>query len=708
MAGLNLCCRADFEEKARFCFELFDFNLNASLSKKELVVMLMANISGLSLLIGGDEKSEPDLLTLEGLADNAFKKADTDRSGTIQFVEFLGWARSNREVLSFIESLSKMVDHVHSDDSAPDTDDDGDDEDTSSSLQIYNVNPYSDAAMQWKTQLFAPTDQPPSVDGAVHDTGPMTNMELEWAYGVATSKYGGNVRYVVNESRPNDRNCIVYHTGNIGIVFDKSSKTQRFYEGHNAEITSFSVHPSGRIIATADKTSCIHLWDALSPTLQCVATLTGMVKKGIQCITFCPSGERLATVSSDSDRTIAILNCSDGEVLSSSKGLAYPNDVLDIAYSASGKEMCIVGKKRVKFFANMNSNRRALSGYFGHIGHLGKKQLFLCVRYIMESAIVGCASGELYRFVGGACVQVVAAFGAKDPVLSMNYSAQDGVLVTGSKGGYVITFGNDLKEVGKSIDLSEDHDGDGRADNGGLNNAVTSLQIIDKNILIGTKGSDVFEASMPADSNDSVEIDRLVWGHSKGELWGLACHPTRNEFTTTGDDKTLRVWSIRSHEQLNLRILPCESRAVTYNVGGNLLCVGMTNGAMAVLNSVTLKVISTWTHCSSAITDVKFSPNSTFLIGSCDDMNIYIYRVSHEQVGVYSRYAVARGHKLPVLHIDISANNKYIQSNDYKSLHFWDMSGNEIINPSSLRNEKWFTWTCPLGWPVQVHIHTFA
>jgi hypothetical protein len=38
---------------------------------------------------------------------------------------------------------------------------------------------------------------------------------------------------------------------------------------------------------------------------------------------------------------------------------------------------------------------------------LGKLQTFLCVTYVGTDAVVGCSSGELYRFKGRQLVQVV-------------------------------------------------------------------------------------------------------------------------------------------------------------------------------------------------------------------------------------------------------------------------------------------------------------
>jgi microtubule-associated protein-like 6 len=123
--------------------------------------------------------------------------------------------------------------------------------------------------------------------------------------------------------------------------------------------------------------------------------------------------------------------------------------------------------------------------------------------------------------------------------------------------------------------LSEDLDGDGKPDSGSLNNAITSVQIIRNRILVGTKGCDIFEAIMPTNPTENHTLTRVACGHSSGELWGLAVNPMRDEFATCGDDKTIRIWSLRSREQLCLRVMPSIARALAYSPKGEIIALGM-------------------------------------------------------------------------------------------------------------------------------------
>jgi len=139
-----------------------------------------------------------------------------------------------------------------------------------------------------------------------------------------------------------------------------------------------------------------------------------------------------------------------------------------------GKTIVAVGVKQVLFF---DVDGRALKSKPGIIGTMGKKQTFLSATYVHKDAFVGCASGEIYKFSNRRVVKVIQAHGINEPVNSLRFCHESGGVISGGRDGLVIVFDRSLKQVGGAIDMAEDLDGDGEADNGSVNVAITSAQL---------------------------------------------------------------------------------------------------------------------------------------------------------------------------------------------------------------------------------------
>mgnify|MGYP003386351119 CR=1 FL=1 len=104
-------------------------------------------------------------------------------------------------------------------------------------------------------------------------------------------------------------------------------------------------------------------------------------------------------------------------------------------------------------------------------------------------------------------------------------------------------------------------------------------------MLIGTQGSEVYEVPFniflqrggKQEFQTSVlckESKLHISGHSKGELWGLTCHPTQPLFFTSGDDCTVRSWELPSHKRISSRVIEGKGRALAVNQKGTHLAVG--------------------------------------------------------------------------------------------------------------------------------------
>lgn len=108
VAGLVLVCRGSFEEKVKVLFEAFDFNLNSQLGKSELSMMITSCVCGVIALTGGGEDSEPSLEYFDEIIEEAFIKADRDANGIVSYDEFVQWARSNRAIMSTLDTMQRI------------------------------------------------------------------------------------------------------------------------------------------------------------------------------------------------------------------------------------------------------------------------------------------------------------------------------------------------------------------------------------------------------------------------------------------------------------------------------------------------------------------------------------------------------------------------------------------------------------------------
>lgn len=637
LGGLALVCASSFEDKARFCFELYDFNLNGTLSRKEMTMMMILSVCGLNVLAGGREENEPLLEVFEGYAADAFVRADRDHSGQISFDEFVVWARANRDIMAALESLSRVTREarllVEADDSASELSEDF---------------PHAD-------------EDPPSFEAATEGAGRGAGRALaECASNLVLAHvtgFGGSVCYVCDA-------CVLYSSAALAVVQSLASGEQRLYARHLARVVSVSASANGQLAATADESGAVHVWSPASLASLAVLRL-GEGQRVLRAV-LSPLADRVAVIAEDAEHSATLWDVGSGAVLGTSSTVPRPGSVHAAVFSRDGAQLAVVGTRRIVLLACAGGTGGGLSGRRARIGRTGKLQSFLSAAFVADDElVVGCATGELYLVRGGQCVRAVSCAGAA--VTALAFSSAEGLLFSGAD-GCVRTWDRALVAVGEPVELRE---------GGAL--TVLSLDCASGRVLAGCAG-EVLEASLVCSS-----VRTVLAAH--GGVWGLAAHPVVGEVATCGDDGTVRVWRVAGHalQQLRARATPERARALAYSSCGALLCLGMRDGAVALLESDTLRACSSWRHTSAAVTCVSFAANGRLLAVAAADKNVYVY--ASEDRRTFARHTVCGAQAEPS-RLDFSRDSRLLLASGVGWLALWDRSG-VSVSPCALSEADW-------------------
>ncbi|TYZ57872.1 hypothetical protein PybrP1_010272 [[Pythium] brassicae (nom. inval.)] len=561
---------------------------------------------------------------------------------------------------------------------------------------------------------------PPSNAPAPNPRAPDLSLALDWVYGYQTELSRQNLVY-------NDRDEIVYHTAAVGVIYDPVAHLQRHHVGHTDDILSFAVPSAARsVVATGErgKKPVVRLWDARSGELRC--ELKGVHARGVVSLAFSADRKLLASVGDDDDHSVALWeDASNGSwTLATLRATAKGDKGVNhfAAFAGRGAALVTGGAKHVLFWT---IEGKALVSKRGRVGPKGALQLFPCGCAFGDEFVTGAASGELYVWRGDEVAKVVKAHEGEASVVyahdsvEMSAAAQR-LLLSGGKDGKVLMWNASFQSL-RCFDLAA-------LNAGCLLRAICSVDLSAsaQKLLVGTKSSDIVEV----DVSSGVVLNGgrpLFSGHFTHELWGLAVHPSRREFTTTGDDGTLRVWDMDTKHMTRLLRLPAKARACAYSPDAALLAIGLggggagarrrggsgaraksKEGAVLVLSADAgapdARVVFEDAPAKEWISDVKFSPCGSQLAFGSHDNAVYLYavRAAGASVEVTKRKAFAK-HNSYITHLDFSADSTLLQSNcgAYEYLFCDAATSEQVRSATAVRNTAWATWTCTLGWPVQ-------
>ena len=684
---------------------MYDFDESGVLTLDEMVLSFRSSLSGLSKLTKIDPPTETEVETIVVLGfDTVRSKQRPLAAGSLPEIvgidreAFVTFCLNTPEVLSWLEYFDDM-EEFHA--ALPSTL-----ADTSSLLrtnmhrsaidealmspsfgghQLRNIErkgkigtkkPWENAIPFLLTKKIEPA--------AVHQL-PHKKVELEWVYGYNGHSSSQALHYSAKGS-------IIYPAGALCVVQNLSKHEQKFFNAHTDLVTCLKVYHTAEgstIVASGEVgiRPSVLVWDCESRQL--LSCLQGFHRNGIAQLDFSPDRSKLATLGMDPYHSIAVYAWRSRERLWSSRSTN--EKVLDLRFLADDV-IGSCGETHVIFWRKTKDVKVVYKRYRGQLGPGMKPETQTCVGVVAGNVFTCSDLGFLHRWEGR---NLMKSFRGHTSGIRSCFIVQQGEeqgLVTGCNSGKVVVWTAKL-EVGASFNALS---------LGSVQPAINSLcyDTLTSKILLSFTSCEVFEI----DSTDGRNVQNggsIVSAHFAPRICGLDVHPkTPHLFVTCGDDKTIRVFDAIKKRQLRVTMLDSIAYSCAYSLDGQMILVGLGSGiegqeerkegAFIAVSEEDLTLLYEARDSRMVISDIKFSPNGEKFCMSSFDNCIYIYNTKK-----FVSKAKCRGHSGKVVHVDFSANNKYLMSNcTAEELLFWDAESGELLAPKNVKGVQWDTNSC--------------
>ncbi|XP_048579805.1 77 kDa echinoderm microtubule-associated protein [Nematostella vectensis] len=533
--------------------------------------------------------------------------------------------------------------------------------------------------------LYPPTG---FVESKFSGQPPSEALCLEWVYGYRGRDCRDNLMYLKTGE-------LVYNMAAVVVIYDEQQRTQRHYLGHNDDVKCIAVHPNQQYVASGqvaghDKKEGrphVRVWD--SSTLDTLQVLgIGHFERAISCLAFSveDQGRHLVAVDEANEHVISLWDWERNSKITETKGASDP--VLMVTFNPRDSSSIVsCGKSHIAFWSALDSG--GLVKKMGVFGKFDKPRFVLCTCFLFNGDLLtGDSNGTIFVWAQGTNNISNAILDAHEGPVFTLCALHDGRFLSGGGRDRLVVLWDENYQPIREMQIPESA-GPVRAIVQGTVQADGT-----PHIAIGTTRNSLLHGTF------DQGVDFIIKGHTD-ELWGLAVHPSDHVMVTCGYDKQIIMWDAADHTVMWHSQLEESLQSAAFHPTAFVLAVGTQSGNWMVLDALSGDQIAAFHDGPEQLDAIKYSPDGKFIAVGSHDNFIYLYTVS-EDGRSYRRHGKLSGHSSFVTHLDWCVDSQYIQSNsgDYELLYWNAARCKQVVSAQSMRDIKWHTWTCVLGFPV--------
>uniref|UniRef100_A0A8C8VQI3 EMAP like 2 n=1 Tax=Pelusios castaneus TaxID=367368 RepID=A0A8C8VQI3_9SAUR len=495
---------------------------------------------------------------------------------------------------------------------------------------------------------------------------PPKKLKLDWVYGYRGRDCRANLFLLPTGE-------IVYFVAAVAVLYSVEEQRQRHYLGHNDDIKCLAVHPDMVTMATGQVAGTskdgkpllphVRIWDSVSLNTLHVLGL-GAFDRAVSCLGFSKSngGGLLCAVDDSNEHVLSVWDWQKEQKIADVK--CSNESVLAATFHPTEPALLVTcGKSHIYFWT---LDKGSLSKRQGIFEKHEKPKYVLCVAFTENGDVVtGDSGGNLYIWGKGGNRISQAVPGAHEGGIFGLCVLHNGTIVSGGgKDHRIVLWGRDYQKLQENK-VPESF---------GPVRTITEGK--GDTLFVGTTRNSVLQGSL------ATGFSLLVQGHTE-ELWGLATHPSLDQFLTCGQDRQVHLWSVATHRPLWSKAIEDAARSAGFHPSGLVLAVGTVTGRWLVLDTETRDLVTIHTDGSEPISVVSFSPGrrcrGAELAGSDSAVLLLALTGGRAVLWPYFRKGRIMGHLMSP----------------------WDPATcRQILSADAVRNLEWATTSCVLGFWV--------